>query len=96
MVNLIWSELALDDLRNIYNFIAIDSAHYARLQIDRIIERTNQLIQFPNSGRVVPEFNLDTLRELIEGSYRIVYAKTDRQIEIVRIHHTSKLLDSFA
>lgn len=75
MVNLIWSELALDDLRNIYNFIAIDSAYYARLQIDRIIERTNQLILFPNSGRVVPEFNLDTLRELIEGSYRIVYAK---------------------
>jgi hypothetical protein len=28
---------------------------------------------FPRSGRVVPEFNLDHIREIIAGEYRIVY-----------------------
>lgn len=47
MVAIIWSELAIADLRNIYEFIATDSAFYASRQIDRLIERTDQLIEFP-------------------------------------------------
>jgi addiction module RelE/StbE family toxin len=90
MVKIIWSNLALADLRSIHDFIANDSAYYAENQIDKIIERIGQLERFPSLGRVVPEFNSQSLRELIEGHYRIVYSLKDEQVEIARIHHSAK------
>jgi plasmid stabilization system protein ParE len=91
-VNIIWSEWAIGDLKSIYDFIALDSEFYADRQIDRIINSAGHLAVFPNSGRVVPEFNNDTLRELIEGNYRIVYSILNEQVEIVRIHHSAKII----
>lgn len=90
MVKIIWSDLALEDLRSIYEYISIDSAFYAGRHIDRLIERTDQLIEFPNSGRIVPEFNNESLRELIEGNYRVVYRVSTGTVEIVRVHHAAK------
>lgn len=90
MVRIIWSDLALDDLRSIFEFISIDSVFYAGRQIHRLIERTDQLMEFPHSGRIVPEFNNESLRELIEGNYRIVYSTSNGQVEIVRVHHAAK------
>jgi toxin ParE1/3/4 len=49
--------------------------------------------EFPNSGRVVPEYNNKALREKILNNYRIVYRVKDEYIEIVVITHCSKLLD---
>jgi addiction module RelE/StbE family toxin len=93
MVTVIWSELSIEDLRNIFEYIALDSPYYAGLQIDRIVNRTEQLIEFPQSGRVVPEFNNVSLRELIEGNYRIIYQLENETVEIVRIHHAAKKID---
>ena len=93
MVNVIWSELSIEDLRSIFDYISIDSPYYAGIQIDRIVNRTEQLIEFPQSGRVVPEFNNESLRELIEGNYRIVYQLVNETVEIVRIHHAAKKID---
>jgi addiction module RelE/StbE family toxin len=93
MVKVIWSELSIEDLRSIFDYITIDSPYYAGIQIDRIVNRTEQLIEFPQSGRVVPEFNNESLRELIEGNYRIVYQLVNETVEIVRIHHASKKID---
>jgi len=93
MAKVIWSELALDDLKNIYEYISNDSIYYAGRQIERIIERVEQLQNFPESGRIVPEFNKEILRELIEGNYRIVYRiESKDQIGIVRVHHSARLL----
>jgi plasmid stabilization system protein ParE len=44
-------------------------------------------------GRMVPEFKQKTLRELIEGNYRIIYLiKNKNQIDILRIYHVARLL----
>ncbi len=90
MVQISWSDLAVEDLRSIHDFIAKDSAFYAKRQIARFIERTEQLMEFPESGRVVPEFNDESLRELIEGNYRIVYSLGKGEVRIVRIHHAAR------
>ncbi len=50
MVKVIWSELSIEDLRSIFDYISIDSPYYAGIQIDRIVNRTGQLIEFPQSG----------------------------------------------
>lgn len=92
MVKVVWTEFAVDDLRSIHSFISKDSKKYADRFIDKLIARTDQLEKNPNSGRVVPEFNVETVRELIEGNYRIIYKVDQDLIAIVRIHHSARQL----
>jgi toxin ParE1/3/4 len=80
MVKVVWTEIAIEDLRSIHDYISKDS------------ERVDQLESFPNSGRIVPEFTIEKIRELIEGNYRIVYEISADQISIVRIHNSARLL----
>jgi toxin ParE1/3/4 len=76
MVTVSWTELALDDLKSIHEYISKDSVVYAKRMVDKIISRVDQIEKFPKSGRVVPEFENENIRELIEGNYRIVYKTT--------------------
>lgn len=93
MVNVIWTEAAIEDLRLIHEYISKDSRFYAERFIQKIITRVNQLENFPKSGRVVPEFNSEIIRELIEGNYRIVYnIKNQNYIGIVRVHYAARQL----
>jgi len=95
MAKVIWTKLAVKDLRNIYEFIAKDSKQYAAIQVGRIINRVEQLEEFQQSGRVVPEFENELIRELIEGNYRIVYRiESDDVVGIVRIHHSARLISN--
>lgn len=92
MVEIFWTELAAGDLKSIHDFIKIDSQKYADQQVERLIERVGQLEKFPNSGRVVPEFSISQIRELIEGNYRIVYYLDLSSAFILRVHHSAQLL----
>ena len=43
----------------------------------------------PRSGREVPEYNATDLREVAEGSYRVIYRIKDGQIDMERHRSTS-------
>jgi addiction module RelE/StbE family toxin len=93
MAKIIWSNLALDDLRAIHEYVSQDSPLYAERLIDRIIARVDILEKHSRIGRVVREFNQDNIRELIEGNYRIIYRiETEDKIGIARVHHSARLL----
>lgn len=92
MVKLIWTDLSIDDLKSIHEYISKDSKFYADRFVEKLISRIDQLENFPNSGRIVPEFGQETIRELIEGNYRIVYKINKDHIGIARIHHAARLL----
>ena len=92
MVKIVWTELAIDDLKNIHNYISKESLVYANNLVEKLISRIDQIEQFPESGRIVPEFRKRMLRELIEGSYRIIYKIHREYIGTVRIHHSARLL----
>ncbi|MBW4475582.1 MAG: type II toxin-antitoxin system RelE/ParE family toxin [Tolypothrix brevis GSE-NOS-MK-07-07A] len=66
-----WTETAVENLSAIYTYIAQNSPRYATRIIDRITKRSQQLANFPVSGRIVPEFETEQIREVIEGSYLI-------------------------
>jgi addiction module RelE/StbE family toxin len=93
VVKLIWTELALADLKQIHEYIARDSEKYAERQIARIIKKVEQLELQPISGRIVLEFSDPKIRELIEGSYRIIHKMETESIFITRIHHSARILD---
>jgi addiction module RelE/StbE family toxin len=92
MVKIIWTQLALADLKNIHDYISIESRVYANRMIEKLIARVTLLNSFPESGRIVPEFEQKSLRELIEGNYRIIYKIHPDHIGIARVHHTARLL----
>ena len=97
MVKIRWTELSLNDLKSIYDFIERDSIRYASITINRIYKRAQILIKQPLAGRIVPEFNDPQIRELIIGNYRFVYLVVNEEaIEILRIYHSRMLLNKDA
>jgi plasmid stabilization system protein ParE len=64
-----WTETAEGHLDAIYAFIAQDSPQYAMRMVDRLTRRSQQIAVFPLSGRKVPEYEMDQIREVIEGPY---------------------------
>jgi addiction module RelE/StbE family toxin len=92
VARVVWSEPALEDLEEIAEYIAADSPRYAQITITRIFERTEVLETHPSIGRMVPELEDESTRELIEGNYRIVYVLKDHGIVyILRVLHGARL-----
>ena len=73
-MNVEWTQNAISDLASIYETIEADSPRYAISVVDRITLRTKQISDFPISGQMVPEYQNHEIREIIEFSYRILYA----------------------
>ena len=63
MVKIVWTRKAANDLKHIFNFISTDSRIYARHWVDKIVSRVDQLSEFPESGRIIPEKNDPLFRE---------------------------------
>lgn len=93
MVEVKFTDQALKDLEEIALYISRESSHYAALQVQKIYERTDILEKFPLIGRIVPEMKVKSIREIIEGYYRIIYRVINKQeIHILTIHHSRKRL----
>lgn len=93
MVKLNWTDRAIDDLHSIAEFIGSDSEKYARITIERLRERARQLIYHPLSGRCVPELEDPDVRELVLGSYRIIYlVVSPNRVDILTVHHSARAL----
>ena len=85
-----WTDTAEDHLNAIYAYIAQDSPQYAILMVDRLTRRSQQIAKFPLSGRKVPEYEMEQIREVIEGPYRIIYHIKPDQIDVLAVIHGSQ------
>jgi len=95
MVQINWTLQAIEDLRDIYDFISKDSKIYAQRQVVMIKGRTNLLKEHVKMGRIVPEMNDEKIREIIVGNYRIIYLiKEENSLDILTIHHAARNLTS--
>ena len=90
MAQIVWTKPALKDLELIINYIALDSLRYAERVGREIVCAPRILQDYPQTGRIVPEFNLATIRELIYGSYRIIYEIRGNECHIEAIIHSSR------
>ena len=89
---LIWSPAARDDLHDIVVFIAHDDSDRAMSFGYELISEIDRLQEFPESGRIVPEYRNALIREIIFRPYRIVYrVHPDSKVcEIARIWHSAR------
>lgn len=89
-MTVIWTETALEHLDEIYRYIARDSTLYAKRMVDRLTKRSMQIVNFPFSGREVPEYRLKQIRQVIEGSYRIIYYIKSDGIDVLAVLHCAQ------
>ena len=85
-----WTDTAVEHLAAINSYLEHRSPDYALRVIDRLTRRSEQIANFPNSGRTVPELNLPNVREVIEGPYRILYLVKPDQIDILAVIHGAR------
>ena len=91
MVQINWTSIAVNDLKSISEYISRDSEKYAKLQILKLKSKTHILKSQIHIGKPVPEFGRRTIRELVEGNYRIIYKiVSEEQIDILTVHHSSR------
>jgi addiction module RelE/StbE family toxin len=90
MAKIKWGKRAVNDLKAIHNYIFPDSQFYADRYIDKLLSRVDQLESQSKLGRIVPEKGDSTVRELIEGNYRIFYRVYKNDVFILRIHHAAR------
>jgi len=89
-----WTDPAIESLRSLHSYIATDSTVYASSFVQRIILAVERLTSFPRLGRVVPEADEETIRELLFQNYRIIYRIKNEMIEILTVIHGRRDLGS--
>ncbi|MDA0735111.1 MAG: type II toxin-antitoxin system RelE/ParE family toxin [Chloroflexi bacterium] len=87
-----WSHTAIAHLVGIYDYISRDSSLYAQRTIDRLIRRVEQISLHPQSGRAVPEYQSQNIREIISSPYRIIYRMTENHLEALAFVHGRQAL----
>ena len=92
MPELVWTRQAVQDVEDIKSYIGRTSPRYAALVAERIVGLVERLREFPSSGRVVPEFNREDVREIIWGNYRVVYRIRTDSVHLLTVYHGARLL----
>lgn len=89
---IIWSTQAADQLEAIVEFIAAGSPIEARRFAARVMQRIESLASHPDLGGWVIEDQNHTYRELLLGTYRIIYRSSSTVVLIVAVRHAARLL----
>lgn len=93
MAKVNWTPQAWDELAELNDQLSRHSEHHADFVIDRILEVVKLLENFARLGRVVPELNIQSVRELVIEKYRIVYfILPDGNIEVLTVRYSSRPL----
>lgn len=87
-----WSPKAAEDVEAIADYISQDSPAYAAAVVEKILDITRNPSYFPLSGRVVPEFDEETIREQFAYSYRVIYRVQGGTVTIAAVIHGKQLL----
>jgi plasmid stabilization system protein ParE len=84
---------ALGDLKDVLEYYRDQQAPSIgeKLVVD-VIKDIELLVEQPDMGRIVPEFELEYLRELIRPPFRIVYRKDKNKVRIVRVWRSERLM----
>ena len=89
-MKVVWTDTAKRNLRTIHDCIAQNSPAYANRMVDRLTSRSKQIGDFPLSGRVVPELDVDQIREVFLRPYRIIYHIRPGHVDVIGVLHMSR------
>jgi|SRR5690554_1905891 len=85
---------ALEDLQAIQAYYKEQAvAHISDDFVAAILEHCEMLQIHPDAGRVVPEFNMDHIRELIHAPFRVVYLRQAKEVVLIRVWRSERQLE---
>jgi toxin ParE1/3/4 len=91
-MKIFWSPLAVERVSEIAEYIAEDNPSAAERWVDTVFKKVEELKAFPERGRVVPEIDNKTVRELLYGNYRIIYRLEGKRLSVLTVRHGKQLL----
>jgi toxin ParE1/3/4 len=91
-MRIIWSPLAIDRVSEIAAYIAQENPAAAEKWVDTVFRKVEDLQDFPESGRVVPETENKAIREMIYGNYRLIYRLEEKRISVLTVRHGKQIL----
>jgi plasmid stabilization system protein ParE len=88
------AQSARDDLADIIEWYTAQGVPLVGVRlVTEIRDGLRQLKAFPDSGRMVPEFDTPWLRELEHPPFRIVYRRDEDAVTVVRVWRSERLMD---
>ncbi|MBK7381109.1 MAG: type II toxin-antitoxin system RelE/ParE family toxin [Ignavibacteriales bacterium] len=88
-----WAKESLLNIQEIEDFISQDNPNAAIKLTDKLISLVEDLIEFPEKGRIVPELSISQIREILYKNYRIVYLIKKKSIDILTVFEGHNLFD---
>lgn len=95
MAEVIWTEPALQDLDDLAEYIALDNPSAASNLVDDVLNKTERLADFPDSGRIPPELPNSVYREVVVPPCRVFYRKDREQVLILHVMREERELRAF-
>jgi len=95
MVQIIWTDSALQDLNDIGDYISKDSIHYAEITVVRLFESVDILENHPFAGVKAPTLGNESIRQIVKGDYRILYQIiNESRIDVLTVHNCARLISN--
>ncbi|MCA2016768.1 type II toxin-antitoxin system RelE/ParE family toxin [Vibrio tritonius] len=95
MAEIIWTEPALSDLNDIAEYIALENVAAAKQLVQSIFLKVERLDTFPESGRIPPELEHLSYREVVASPCRIFYKQEKNQVFILYVMREERDLRNF-
>ena len=92
-MQVVWTDPALERVDEIAVYIAQDDPAAAARWTEELFDAVARLVDFPESGRTVPELGARHVRELVFGAYRVFY-RVGTAVEVLSVRHGSQLIRS--
>ena len=87
------TDSAYEDLIDIKDHYKLEGVeHVGDKHVDDIFDHVENLAEHPQMGRIVPEYALPSIRELIHPPYRIVYLLKVDEVQVIRVWRSERLL----
>ena len=86
--DIIWAGVAESDLKEIIEYIAIDSSADALETLKKVKQKASSLYTLPERGRIVPELQDQGVllyRELIVPPWRIIYRISEMKVYVLSV-----------
>jgi toxin ParE1/3/4 len=93
MPSIAWTRKSREDLRTIRDYIRLDSPQRATQFVERLIASTARLKKHPLIGELVTDLPGGDVRQILHGTYRILYRVERSRVSVLRVYHAARLLD---
>ncbi len=95
MAEIIWTEPALSDLNDIAEYIALENVVAAKQLVQTIFSKVERLQTFPESGRILPELEHLSYREVVVTPCRVFYKQDGFKVFILFVMRSERDLRKF-